>query len=131
MNKRLYINIFFLVIYTLSIFMPVIPLVEYVINYDYISEVLCENKDKPQMSCSGKCYLQKQMKTTIEKKAPSENENSETQYAFDSRIAVVHKISHQYKGIPFQSNLYAHNHSFYCSRFLEVEDKPPSFYSYI
>ena len=29
-------------------------------NYDYIVNVLCENKDKPELQCDGKCYL-KQM----------------------------------------------------------------------
>ncbi|SEC31409.1 hypothetical protein SAMN04489761_2652 [Tenacibaculum sp. MAR_2009_124] len=36
---------------------PIGPYVEYVINYDYIAKVLCINKDKPEMSCNGKCQL--------------------------------------------------------------------------
>jgi hypothetical protein len=38
---------------------PLWPIMEYVNNYDYISNVLCENKDKPQLQCNGKCYLAK------------------------------------------------------------------------
>lgn len=41
---------------------PVAPLMEYLINYDYISEELCENKEKPMLECNGKCYLAKQFK---------------------------------------------------------------------
>ena len=31
-------------------------------NKDYIARVLCENRDKPQLNCDGKCYLAKQLK---------------------------------------------------------------------
>lgn len=40
---------------------PIAPFVEYVINYDYISKILCINKDKPEMSCKGKCQLMKKL----------------------------------------------------------------------
>ncbi|OWP77131.1 hypothetical protein BWG23_06000 [Flavobacterium oreochromis] len=36
---------------------PVVPVFSYVINYDHISRVLCENKNKPQLECNGKCYF--------------------------------------------------------------------------
>lgn len=31
-------------------------------NQAYITATLCENKDKPEMNCNGKCYLNKQLK---------------------------------------------------------------------
>ncbi|GAB4047404.1 hypothetical protein [Spirosoma litoris] len=31
-------------------------------NKDYIARVLCENRDKPEMHCDGKCYLAKKLK---------------------------------------------------------------------
>ncbi len=40
-------------------FRPVVPLLEYIIQYDYIVNELCENKEKPQMHCNGKCHLNK------------------------------------------------------------------------
>lgn len=40
---------------------PITPFVEYAINYDYISKILCINKDKPEMSCNGKCQLIKNL----------------------------------------------------------------------
>lgn len=30
-------------------------------NKQYVATVLCENRDKPQMHCCGKCYLNKQL----------------------------------------------------------------------
>lgn len=43
------------------VFRPLVPLVEYAVNYDYISEVLCINKDNTELHCNGKCYLRKQL----------------------------------------------------------------------
>ncbi|PKH49706.1 hypothetical protein CXF68_02905 [Tenacibaculum sp. Bg11-29] len=40
---------------------PVAPFVEYAINYDYISKVLCINKDKPALQCNGKCQLMQKL----------------------------------------------------------------------
>ena len=40
---------------------PIAPFVEYAINYDYISKVLCINKDKPELACNGKCQLMKKL----------------------------------------------------------------------
>lgn len=40
---------------------PMWPLVDYVVNYEYIVNVLCENKDKPEMHCNGTCHLTKEL----------------------------------------------------------------------
>ena len=50
---------------------PLWPVVEYVLNYDYIVNVLCENKDKPEMQCNGKCHLSNE----LAKEAGAENDN--------------------------------------------------------
>lgn len=34
----------------------------YQLNKDYIARVLCENRDKPELHCDGKCYLAKRLK---------------------------------------------------------------------
>nr|WP_255702342.1 hypothetical protein [Flavobacterium sp. SM15] len=49
---------------------PVLPVLEYVINYDYIVKELCENKAKPQMKCNGKCHLMKEMAKASESENP-------------------------------------------------------------
>jgi len=33
----------------------------YELNYQYYSTVLCENADKPELHCEGKCYFAKQL----------------------------------------------------------------------
>ncbi len=30
-------------------------------NRDYVAQTLCENRDRPQLKCCGKCYLRKQL----------------------------------------------------------------------
>lgn len=40
----------------------------YQINKEYITRILCENRDKPQLHCNGKCYLAKKLSEQQEKK---------------------------------------------------------------
>ncbi len=49
---------------------PLFPVLEYALNYEYISKVLCENKDKPEMKCNGKCHLMKEMAKAAEDEKP-------------------------------------------------------------
>ncbi|GEN74991.1 hypothetical protein CHA01nite_07310 [Chryseobacterium hagamense] len=43
------------------VFRPLIPLVEYAVNYDYIVETLCINKSRPELHCNGTCYLTREI----------------------------------------------------------------------
>lgn len=49
---------------------PFLPIVEYVVNYEYISKVLCVNKETPIMGCDGKCYLMSQLAKSAEDEKP-------------------------------------------------------------
>ena len=49
---------------------PILPVVDYVVNYEYISKVLCENKDKPKLQCNGKCHLMKGLAKAIDTENP-------------------------------------------------------------
>jgi len=46
------------------------PVLDYVVNYEYISTVLCENKDKPELNCCGKCHLKKELANASESEKP-------------------------------------------------------------
>lgn len=50
-----------------------LPLLDYVINYDYISTQLCENRNKPELLCNGKCYLKKELTQNL----PTKNQQCE------------------------------------------------------
>lgn len=60
--KNQFFGIFFYMLYLLAMVRPIVPIIEYHANYDYIASVLCENRDKPYLECNGKCYLEKQLK---------------------------------------------------------------------
>lgn len=42
-------------------------MIDFKVNQDYISKVLCINKDEPKSGCGGKCYLSTQLKQQEEK----------------------------------------------------------------
>jgi hypothetical protein len=46
-------------------------------NQDFIAQNLCENRDKPQMKCCGKCLLKKKL---------AQSENNSTSKQFPSKI---------------------------------------------
>lgn len=56
MTKKI-LTYLFTLLYLTAMVKPVLPVLDYVINQDYIAEVLCINKDKPMLNCDGKCYL--------------------------------------------------------------------------
>lgn len=64
---------------------PVWPVVDYVVNFDYIVNVLCENKDKPEMNCNGKCHLSKE----LAKEAGNDNKNPFRNQISNSEIPQV------------------------------------------
>ncbi|MCG2431173.1 hypothetical protein [Aequorivita xiaoshiensis] len=54
-------NVILILISVLMFTKPLWPVVDYIANYDYIVNVLCENIDKPELECDGKCYLSKEL----------------------------------------------------------------------
>ena len=47
------------------------------INQDYIASVFCENKDKPEMHCNGRCVLAKKLKQAEQNEEKQRAENLE------------------------------------------------------
>ncbi|WLD24748.1 hypothetical protein NU10_05005 [Flavobacterium dauae] len=65
---------FIVILALFMLFKPILPIVEYVVFYDYIKNELCVNKDKPELKCNGKCHLMKEMANA------SKNENSDKKH---------------------------------------------------
>ena len=65
--------LFFTGLLLLQSFSAVVIYAGFKANQDYIAAKLCENREKPQMHCHGKCYLEKQLQQESEKqeKAPA------------------------------------------------------------
>ena len=64
-----------LVILILYIFRPVLPYIEYAVNKEYIAKYLCVNRDKPHSCCAGKCYLEKQIRKSMD---PNDSKDNNT-----------------------------------------------------
>lgn len=73
MTQRL-TAILILLIFSVSEFKPLIHLVDYAVNYEYISTELCVEKDEPESCCKGKCYLSDQLASAVDSKDDSSSE---------------------------------------------------------
>ena len=56
-------------------------IIDYQLNKDYLAANLCENRDKPQMHCNGKCCMMKKMKQ--EEKNDQENPERKMENKFE------------------------------------------------
>lgn len=66
---------------------PLVPLVEYAVNYDYITKVLCINKARAEVHCNGKCYLSKELaKTNDSETSPFQKLKNSGQKILDTYI---------------------------------------------
>lgn len=85
-----------LVLFLSYTFSNVLTYADYYINKDFISAVLCINKEKPQMHCNGNCYLEKQLEKSQKEQAPV-NTNKKTNEiqlfscgTFECNLADIH-----------------------------------------
>jgi hypothetical protein len=62
-----------LCIYLLNPFKLYLPYLDYQLNYNYIVNFLCENKDKPEIGCRGKCFLSKALKSQEKDKSQQQS----------------------------------------------------------
>jgi hypothetical protein len=62
---------------------PALPVLEYIVNYEYISKVLCVNKAKPKLQCNGKCHLMKELAKTAETEAPISSDKKMASQQFE------------------------------------------------
>ena len=52
----------FIFLYGVALLKPIEPLIEYYANQDFFANVLCINKDKPELACNGQCILMQKLK---------------------------------------------------------------------
>lgn len=69
--------IFGVLLFTIVIiqFRQVFIMAHFFIHQEEITKAHCENKDKPELKCDGKCHLQKELKVE-ETQTPSKNEET-------------------------------------------------------
>src|ERR1051326_6833967 len=76
MKKHLAILLLFT--YAAVLVKPYCPVINYLFHKEYISAVLCENKDKPMLHCNGKCHMIKEMKKAGDEESKSNLPSSRT-----------------------------------------------------
>jgi len=115
----------------LAIFLkPIFPVIEYVVNYEYISKVLCENKAKPMMHCNGKCHLMKELAKAAENEKPPSSDkkgfSSVVELLFFQEIKPFIITNFSFLDKENNSNTYS---NLYSNSNLESLFRPPIFIS--
>ncbi|WP_299434102.1 hypothetical protein [uncultured Maribacter sp.] len=105
---------------------PVLPLLEYISNKDYIAEVLCINKEKTELNCQGKCYLMQQLKAQEKNKTPNVPEVSLEEYPIG--FVYLTKLELPYRENLF-SKIYIKHTENYHFLFYKSSLKPPIYLS--
>ncbi len=105
-------------LYLLAMVRPIVPIMEYYANYDYIASVLCENRDRPYLECNGKCYLEKQLNKLTNNQ--HDHKSNIPQISFkDYPISPVTQYLYEIKGIK----------EFTVANFAHVNILPKSFFT--
>jgi hypothetical protein len=108
------------VIAMLFLVRPVLPMLEYIINYDYIVAELCENKARPAMHCNGKCHLKKELAKAAESEKPlsqKKTQTSEAEVLFfqeTARFVPVEVSIIPSKNVTVYANLYSYQDGYSC-----------------
>ena len=109
---------------------PIFPVIEYVVNYEYISKVLCENKAKPMMHCNGKCHLMKELVKAAENEKPVSSDKKGyspvLEVLFFQEINPFAIVPFSFLDIGNSSNAYS---NLYSNSHLESVFRPPIFIS--
>jgi hypothetical protein len=109
---------------------PAVPMIDYAVNYKYISEELCVNKDKPEMHCNGKCHLKKEIKKVLGDENPAKNKTTLPglklkDYTFYQRNNLINKFFIKYNYQQTDS-IYIVLNTF--RGYLSEQTKPPQAY---
>lgn len=69
----------------------------YVVNKEYVSEKLCENKDIPMLNCNGKCYLSKQLEKAESALRDIENNHKNNRPVLSENIKFAQNFDFQFQ----------------------------------
>lgn len=117
---KFFISIF--IIFTIAI-RPVLPLINYAVNYEYIVKNLCEKRNIPQSTCKGKCYVEKDLAKTEKQSNNSQNLKISGLDVFLSQEILSFSDKNQFDIPVKRSNSYYIN--FHSSEYLSRIFHPP------
>ncbi|RAK40911.1 UNVERIFIED_ORG: hypothetical protein DFS12_101261 [Chitinophaga ginsengisegetis] len=64
--------------------------VQFKVNQSYIASVLCENKNKPQMHCNGRCHLKKELDRDAQQDKNNNNGKDKYEVMFIETLQTFH-----------------------------------------
>ncbi|WP_420603836.1 hypothetical protein [Flagellimonas sp.] len=99
----------FVLLYLIAMVRPIAPVLEYVINEDYIAEFLCINKDNVELQCNGKCYLMQRLSEQNEEKKQNLPKISLEEYPIGF-VKITSHSSAKENHSTLQHNFGYHNH---------------------
>lgn len=119
------IAIALILIVTLPVMHKAIVITNYIVDYDYISQVLCINKEEPELQCNGKCHLNKE----LNKAESSEDNDSKNNSRTNLEIGITYFLNTQEEThisqlLSLEKNNYYYT-EFYSTPFINSFDKPP------
>ena len=85
------LGFFLLLIYFTYAFRIIFPLIDYTLNFTYIVNELCEQKDVKENRCKGKCHLSKEIKNQVDHSNDENNfviKNGKTIVLKDKNITI-------------------------------------------
>ncbi|MEM8847302.1 MAG: hypothetical protein AAGD17_09395 [Bacteroidota bacterium] len=123
---RNYIVFGFVLLYLVAMTRPVLPLMEYIIYEDYITEFLCINKDKEELQCNGKCYLMQMLQEQNEDEKQNLPKIAMEEYPVG--FVTLHNILSSKNTRSLNERLFAYNNP-YSFLFTSGSFHPPSNYS--
>lgn len=62
----------------LKAFLAPVIFIDFKLNQDYITKVLCINREKPQLDCNGQCVLMQKMQKAQESNNPEQSQSSKS-----------------------------------------------------
>lgn len=113
--------IFFVLLYLIAMLRPIQPCIEYVLNQEYIAEILCINKNKPELKCNGKCHLAKQLEKQQE---DPQHALSVSMDRYPIGFVSIFSIDKPVEILHFKSPQYSY-HSLYNFQFSDESFQPP------
>ncbi len=63
----------FILTFVLITCRPLLPVIDYLVNYDKISNEYCVNIERPELLCNGVCYLKEQISKTVNDEQNDDN----------------------------------------------------------
>ena len=73
--------------------------IQYWANQTYIATNLCENKDKPQLHCNGKCHLKKELEKDSQQEKNNTNNKEKYEVMFVENIPTFETIAFETEAV--------------------------------